>query len=188
MERLEQMVDKETRSRIFSTSFRDLKDEYYQQDKRDYWEIGNIDQYLDIKRKKYIAELEQIMVEGGLYFSQEITPEVIEYVRNNPEIEGGIRQGNLLYFTKIPYMAKQYLSETAPEMKRYYHCHCPWARESLRKGETPVSVQFCQCSSGFIKKSWEVIFDKPLQADLLESVLQGDLRCRFVIHLPEEQL
>ncbi len=34
------------------------------------------------------------------------------------------------------------------------------------------------------KKPWEVIFEGPLEAEVLESVLQGDLRCRFAIHLP----
>ena len=184
MQRLEGMLNAESRLRIFSSSFRDLKDEYYQNDKKEYWEIGNIDQYLEIKRQKFIAELAQIMVGGGLFFSQEITPEVIEFVRHNPEIEGGVRQGNLLYVTKIPYMAKQYLLENDPDKKKYYLCHCPWARESLKNGEIAVSSNFCQCSAGFVKKSWEVIFGQSLQCDMLESVLQGDLRCRFAIHLP----
>jgi hypothetical protein len=50
--------------------------------------------------------------------------------------------------------------------------------------EGPVSAQFCRCSAGFHKKPWEVIFDQKLEAEVLESVLQGDMRCRFAIHLP----
>ncbi|MBE0698444.1 MAG: hypothetical protein IH586_16125 [Anaerolineaceae bacterium] len=186
MERLDHLVDPKTQSLIFSNSFRDLQDEYYQEDKQKYWEIGDIDKYLEIKREEFLAELEQIMTEGRLFFSQEITPEVIEYVRGDLEISQGVRQDNILYVTKIPYMAKEYLAETDPEKKRYFYCHCPWARESLRKGETIVSAKFCQCSAGFHKKAWEVIFGKPLQAEVLESVLKGDMRCRFAIHLPEE--
>jgi hypothetical protein len=64
------------------------------------------------------------------------------------------------------------------------YCHCPWARESLRQAEGPVPAAFCRCSAGYHKKPWEVIFGQPLEADVLESVLQGDLRCRFAIHLP----
>ncbi|MBN2148764.1 MAG: hypothetical protein JW726_15355 [Anaerolineales bacterium] len=185
MERLERIVDDETRARIFSDSFRDLADEYYLEDKDKYWEIGNFDTFLEMKRQEFIAQLEQIMTEGKLFFSQEITPEVVDFVRNDPEISQGVRQGNILYVTKIPYMTKQYLAESDPLMKRYYACHCPWARESLLHGETPVSAKFCQCSAGFHKKPWEVIFGQYLQTDVLESVLQGDLRCRFAIHLPE---
>ena len=44
-------------------------------------------------------------------------------VKNNPEIESGVRDGNLLYITKIPYNAKEFLIETDPTMKRYYACH-----------------------------------------------------------------
>lgn len=188
MERLDHLVDAETQARIFSDSFRDLPDTHYEKDKQKYWEIYDFDRYLEAKRAEFIALLEQILAEGRLFFSQEITQEVIDFVRADPEISQGVRKGNILYVTKIPYMTKQYLEEVDPEMKRYYACHCPWARESLRNGETPVSAKFCQCSAGFHKKSWEVIFGKPLQADVLESVLNGDLRCRFAIHLPEEAM
>jgi hypothetical protein len=137
-----------------------------------------------MKRDEFLNQLEHIKDEGGLFFSQEITDEVIEFVRSDPEISQGVRQGNTLYVTKIPYMAKEYLAETDPDRKRYYYCHCPWARESLRQSEGPVSARFCQCSAGFHKKPWEVIFGRRLEVDVLESVLKGDLRCRFAIHLP----
>lgn len=186
LQRLEDMLDAEAFARVFSASFRDLPDAYYADDRRRYWEINDFDRFLEHKRAESIAELEKLMAEGRLYFSQEITPAVIDFVRADPEIAQGVREGNILYVTKIPYMAKQYLAESDPDLKRYYACHCPWARESLRQGETPVSAQFCRCSAGFHKKPWEVIFGQPLEADVLESVLQGDLRCRFAIHLPED--
>jgi hypothetical protein len=186
MDRLIHLADAETFPHIFSGSFRDLQDAYYEEDRRQYWEINDIDRYIETKRSEFIALLERILAEGGLFFSQEITQEVVDFVRADPEISLGVRQGNTLYVTKIPYLTKLYLAEIDPEMKRYYACHCPWARESLRSGEMPVSARFCQCSAGFHKKSWEVIFGIPLHADVLESALQGDIRCRFAIHLPED--
>ncbi len=170
--------------RFLRDSFRDLQDATYLGDKQQYAEIGNFDIYLETKRREFIAQLEQIRDEGGLYFSQEITDEVVEFVRNDPEISQGVRVGKILYVTKIPYMAKEYLKETDPQRKRYFACHCPWARESLMQAEGPVAAQFCRCSAGFHKKPWEVIFDQKLEAEVLESVLQGDMRCRFAIHLP----
>ena len=113
------------------------------------------------------------MVERRLFFSQEITPEVVEFVRGDPEISQGVREGSILYVTKIPYMTKEYLAETDPQMKRYYACHCPWARKLLQAGEKTVSARFCQCSAGFHKKSWEVIFGQPLHADVLESLCKA---------------
>jgi hypothetical protein len=73
-------------------------------------------------------------------------------------------------------------------MKSYYYCHCPWVRESLRAGDVQVSPTFCQCSAGFHKKAWEVILDRPLEAEIVESVLLGDPWCKIAIQLPEEIL
>jgi hypothetical protein len=188
MQRLERLVDDETCREIFSDSFRNLPEEYYLEDRKKYQEIGDFDRFLEMKREEFIAELEQIRDEGGLFFNQEITDEVVDFVRGDPEISQGVRQGDILYVTKIPYMAKEYLAETDPDLKRYYYCHCPWARESLQAGEKRVPARFCQCSAGYHKKPWEVIFERPLQAEVLESVLQGDLRCRFAIHLPADVL
>jgi hypothetical protein len=186
MQRLERLAAKrpETYRRIFSDSFRDLSDEHYLDDRKRYQEIGDFDKFLEIKRQDFIAQLEQIKNEGGLFFSQEITDEVVDFVRNDPEISQGVRDGNILYVTKIPYLTKQYLAESDPQKKRYYYCHCPWARESLRQADGPVSAKFCQCSAGFHKKPWEVIFEQKIEAEVLESVLNGDARCRFAIHLP----
>jgi len=39
---------------------------------------------------------------------------------------------------------------------------------------------------GFYKKPWQVALGRPVDVEVLESVLRGDSRCRFVIHLPLE--
>jgi hypothetical protein len=100
----------------------------------------------------------------------------------------GKREGNIIYETKIPYMAKQYLAETDPTLKRFYACHCPWARYAIKNGDVKIAKNLCYCSGGFMKKSWEVIFKQPLKVEILESALNGDENCRFAIHLPEKAL
>lgn len=185
MQRLESLTDEETYQRIFSDCFRDLPDSFYRVDKQRFEETGDLDRFLVVHREAYLRQLETLKNEGRLYFSQEITDAVIAFVRANPEIEVGVRKGNHIYVTKIPYQADLFLKEKDPQQKRYYACHCPWARESLRSGQQPVSARFCQCSAGFHKKFWEVMLGQPLKADVLESVLKGDDRCRFVIHLPD---
>ncbi len=170
---------------ILAGGLRDLPDEHYAAEKAAFEQCTDIDEYLWRKKRAFIAELRQIQREARLYFNQEITDEVIEYVRRNPEIGQGVRAGNIIYETKIPYRAREYLAETDEDRKRYYYCHCPWVRESLRAGRSDISPVFCNCSAAFTKKPWEVIFGQKLQADVLESVLQGDLRCRFAIHLPD---
>jgi len=188
MDRLEAMVDPAVYRPILSAGLRDLQSRWFLPERRKYRQCRDIDAFLALRRREYIAELEQLKAEGRLYFTQEVTEEMLDFVRANPEIESGVRQGSILYHTKIPHMAKEYLAETDEAMKRYYYCHCPWVKESLRPGAVPVSPEFCRCSAGFVKKPWEVIFRQPLQADVLETVLTGGLVCRFAIHLPAEAL
>jgi len=186
LERLERAVGPETCKTILSSGLRDLKDESYLEAKKKYQECGSLDAYLERKGKDFITKLERIRDENGLFFTQPITDAVIDYVRGQPEIMQGVRKGNVLYAAKIPYMTVKYLAETDEAMKRYTYCHCPWVRESIRIGEVLVPPVFCNCSAAFEKKLWEVIFDRPLQADVVETVLKGDPWCRFAIHLPED--
>jgi hypothetical protein len=185
LDRLISRVGYEAVEQLFSACLRDLGDEYFIEDREQYIKSVNIDEYLQDKHQAFVRELQNCQQEGKLFFAQEITDEVVQYVRDRPETESGVREGNLIFITKIPYNAKQYLSETDPILKRYYACHCPWVRESIKSGNLQMNPIFCNCSGGFSKKSWEVIFGQPLQVDVLESALKGDLRCRFVVHLPE---
>jgi uncharacterized protein with NAD-binding domain and iron-sulfur cluster len=185
LRKLEAEIGKEPCEKILATGLRDLPDEGYQDEKAKYLECGNIDAYLARKGDDFIAELKQIKESQGFYFNQEITDEVIAFVESMPEIRQGVRVGNILYEMKIPYRAKEYLAETNPDKKRYYYCHCPWARSSLKEGTSSMTPIFCNCSAAFHKKPYDVIFGKPLKAEVVETVLQGDMWCKFAIHLPE---
>lgn len=185
MDRLERLVDPQICVQILSPSLRDLPDEHYQADREIYLQCANLDEYLEKRGQEFIAMLETLKEEGRLFFTQEVTGEVIDYVRQHPEISQGVREGDRLIEVKIPYMTKQYLAETDEQLKRYAYCHCPWVRESILDGDVRVSSRFCACSAGFVKKPWEVIFGQPLQAEVVESVLQGDLWCKIAIHLPD---
>jgi hypothetical protein len=186
LERLEQEVGEEECRQLLSGSLRDLPDRYFLGERRRYRRSTDVDHYLRKKHRAFVRELKKCQREGRLFFAQEVTEEVVAFVENDPEIESGRREGNTVYVSKIPYMARQFLAETDPTLKRYYACHCPWAREAIKTGDVQLFSDFCYCSAGFHKKPWEVIFGYPLQAQVLESVLRGDPRCRFVIYLPEE--
>jgi hypothetical protein len=173
---------------LLSACLRDLPDEYFLEDRKKFLEVSNIDDFLRSKHQALVEELRRCQQKGELFFSQEITDEVLEYVQEHPETECGVRAGNILYITKIPYHAKEYLKETDPTMKRYYACHCPWVRYGIKDGNLRLDPIFCNCSGGFSKKPWEVIFRQTLQVKVLESALKGDFRCRFAIYLPEDWL
>jgi hypothetical protein len=185
MERLEAKLDKEKCREVLSSNLHFVPDEAFMPSKKEFQQSKSIDDFLHNRHKEYVEELAEHAKNKTLYFTQEVDDEVVEYVRNTPTCQVGVRDGNVIYATKIPYMAKKYLHENNKRMKRYYACHCPWAREAIKSG-TKISPEFCYCSAGFEKRLWDVIFDCPVKADVLHTVLKGDLICKFAVHIPKE--
>lgn len=183
IERLETILGPEACRELISDSLRDLPD--YTEERAIYQSCANVDEYLIQKKQKFMAQMETCQREGRLFFAQEVTDEVLDFIRSEPEMGGGVRVGNIVYETKIPFLTRQYLAESDPALKRYYYCHCPWAREAVKSGEKVAPI-FCNCSAGFHKKPWEGALGQKIQVEVLASVLKGDDRCRFAIHLPEE--
>jgi hypothetical protein len=171
---------------LLSACLRDLPEEYYLDDREKFFQLANIDEYLRYKHQSLVKRLETCQQEGKLFFSQEINDDVVQYVREHPETESGVRQGNVLFISKIPYDTIRFLGESNLTLKRYYACHCPWVRHAIKQGNIKLNPVFCNCSGGFSKRPWEVIFGQTLKMEVLESVLLGDLRCRFAVYLPEK--
>ena len=184
--RLMDIADSQECDQILSDSLRDLDDAWYSDEKKLFDECHTLDEFLDKNAQNFITLLEKLRDEGGLFFTQEVTDEVIEYVRNEPLIARGVRDGDILYEVKIPHMTKEFLAVTDERLKRYYYCHCPWVKGALKDGDSGISPVFCSCSAGFHKKRWEVLLEQPLKAEVVESVLKGDDWCKFAIQLPED--
>ncbi len=184
MERLDAKVDEKTCKEVISSGLHEQPKEGLLREREKYQNSKNIDDFLEKQHKDFVAELEQHRKEGTLFFTQEVDEQVIEYVRNNPMCEYGVREGDIVYVTKIPYMAKQYLNETDEQMKRYYYCHCSWVREALKSANEKISPTFCYCSAGFYKQFWDVVLDQSMKVDVVESILKGDPICKFAVHLP----
>ena len=186
IDRLERKVGKEKTKDLLTACLRDLPDEHFLEERDKYLQAGSIDEYLVVKHQALVEWLRKCQQNGDLFYAQEITDDVLRYVEEHPETESGVRKGKVLYITKIPYNTKEYLTATDPVLKRYYACHCPWAREAIKSGNLRLNPIFCNCSGGYSKKPWEVIFGQPLKVEVLESALLGDYRCRFAVHLPDE--
>jgi hypothetical protein len=98
----------------------------------------------------------------------------------------GVRKGNMIVATKMPYEFHEYWKASTPEERRYRYCHCHRVRESIMEGGEPIPVTYCYCGAGFYKGIWEYILQRPVRVEVLESVLKGDDVCRIIVHLPED--
>ena len=185
MKRLQEGTDTETSRAILLTGVHAGPAEYYEDEKKMLRESKDIDEYLAKRRQKLIDLLEKHMIEGTRFYTQAIDKKALDFVRDNPEVAGGVRRGLYIYQMKIPYMMIEYLREKDPTKRRYYACHCPLARDSIMSG-TKIPPDFCYCSAGYEKKPFEVAFGAPVKTTVLKSVLWGDDVCRFKMRIPEK--
>jgi len=188
VDRMETELPSETCKKILTWNYHRVPAEAFKEKKERFEKANSIDEYLKDEHKRFIEELKGFMKEGRIWYEQEITPEVLEFVMGNQEICTGVRHGERIYLTKIPYAPKQYLKEKDPMLKRYYACHCPLARSAIRDRKPKISPMFCYCSGGFAKFGFDVILGEPVEIELLESALKGDTRCRFAIKIPRGKM
>ncbi|MDH5747359.1 MAG: hypothetical protein OEZ21_10505 [Candidatus Bathyarchaeota archaeon] len=188
VDRLEAELPSQTCRNILTWNYHRVPAEAFKEKKERFEKADSVEEYLKDEHKRFIEELNRFMKEGRIWYEQEITPEVVEFVRGNQEICTGVRCGDRIYLTKIPYAPKQYLMEKDLPLKRYYACHCPLARSAIRDGKPKISPTFCYCSGGFEKLGFDVIFGEPVEVELLESALKGDMRCRFAIKIPRGKM
>lgn len=105
---------------------------------------------------------------------QQIKPVSLErfadWVKSNVKDETYRVEGNTIYM--------QYTSaaETGQPSKEGA-CLCPFV-ESKPAGLSPT---YCLCSVGYVKVMHELRFGRPVEVELLDSVLKGGKRCKFKI-------
>lgn len=184
-EKMVEVLDHETCTKVLTEIAHGLPKEFRKGERQRFMNAGSVNEYLRMKREDAINELEKCRDSGALFYNQVINDEVVEFVKSRSDVLSGERRGNSIYHTKIPYMTKEYLAESDEKMKRHHACHCAWARESILNDDVDVPPSFCHCSGGFTKQPWEAALDRPLEVEMVKSVLKGDLECSFVIHLPD---
>lgn len=186
VEQMEKILDPADCKKILADVAHGLPRDFRKGEREKYLKAGSIDEYLKQKRQNGITELEKHREDGTLFYNQYITDDVVEFVKSRPDVYSGERRGNTIYHTKIPYMVQEFLDATDERMKRYYACHCAWARESILDDNVDVSDSFCHCSGGFTKMPCEAALDQPLEYEMVKSALIGDEECSFIIHLPTD--
>lgn len=105
---------------------------------------------------------------------QQIKPVTLErfteWVKNNIKDDSIRVDGNIIYFqfnsaaeTGLPSVDGQ--------------CLCSFV-ETKPKG---LSGTYCDCSVGYVKEWYELLLARPVEVELVESVLRGGKRCKFKI-------
>ena len=185
--KLVEEVGEEESEKFLAKGLRDSYYEWRKPDRERFLEAKNIDEFLKEKRKRQIKNLEKHRDEGTLYFTQEINDEVVEYVKSDPRIETGVRDGNIITATKIPHESIKFLNEKNEKMKAYYYCHCPWVKETIKDGTVDeIPDVFCNCSGGYYRSYWSIVLDQDVEVKTVKTVIRGDPVCEFKIVLPEE--
>jgi hypothetical protein len=93
------------------------------------------------------------------------------------------REGRTIYSSKKPRDPARFEAAASKAEKAKAYCFCPIIRDHLGEG---MPATFCYCGSGWYRRQWEGAVGKPVRIDIVESLLKGDDRCTFAIHLPDE--
>ena len=187
MKRMEDRIGEEKTIELLSPCLHGRPIEPIKRDREDFLKIKDIDKFLELKKKEFIQRLQKHRDEGTLEYAQYVDDEVIEYVKNSRTITPGVREGDKIIVTKIPYQMQKFLNTKDEMMKRYYSCYCAWVRGAIKKGEEKeISANFCHCSAGFFKQYWDIIFDQSVKVEPMDTPLTGALECKFAVHIPQE--
>jgi hypothetical protein len=185
MERFDKIIDGHTAKKILSKVRHGLKPSQSAWARDKFLKIGNLDNFIKQSLDESIANFEKLYVEKKDFYGDTITKEVLDFLKSSPSTLIGVREGNRLHFTAFPAQMDKYLNTTDPRMKRYYACHCPFAKESILAEKT-VSSTLCYCSFGHIKNFWEAVFDRELDGEIVTSALRGDIKCTYYIYIPDD--
>jgi predicted hydrocarbon binding protein len=176
MARLESLVDEEKRRTIMTGCACQYPKAGLKEAKRVYQETRDVDR---------VHRMLQEQFESFLRDTLALEDEMVQQVVSRGWGLAGVKQGSTILATKIPksgYLV-EYLQETDPEKRRQIYCHCPRVRDALKRGEK-LPLTYCYCGAGFYKGIWEEILGRPVEVEVVKSVLHGDDVCTVAVHLP----
>ncbi len=182
-ELLEGGLTEEEANTVLAGNNHEISKESQLPEKVAYENSKSFETYLRERHLRKINELKTHLKENKVWFEQVITQGVVDFVSSNQEVLSGVIKDNKLHITKIPYDTVSYLNAKNETDRKYYGCHCPFAREAIKSGNNNVPGRFCYCSAGYAKFPFEVILDQKLKIKVKESILMGDDLCKFEIDL-----
>lgn len=157
------------------------------EEKQKYQGVESLDAFLSRAREDRNQMLTRMHDEGRLWFTMELTDEVLHFLVNEVHMRRGEHNGRAgIVITKVPYRAELFLKETDERLKRYYACHCPLVRQAILNGET-LEDDVCYCSLGHASHFLAGMGLEGLEGEVIESAVKGDARCKFIFYLPGEE-
>lgn len=185
MNRLEEMTDEETLKKILYKVRHGLHPSQCEWAHKEFMETGNLDDFLNKHLNDELNHFIELNNEKKDFYGQEISDEVLAFIKENPKMLAPVREENKLYCMAFPCNMKEYLNATNEKMKRYHACHCPFAKESILS-ENVVSPTLCNCSLGHVMNFAEAFMGRKLEGKVVRSVLNGDLTCEYEIEIPND--
>ena len=92
------------------------------------------------------------------------------------------REGQIIYTSKRPKDPMAFKAAKTDLEKKKAACFCPLIQNRL---DQDLPVEFCHCGAGWYRQQWEGILGVPLTIKIHQSLVKGDDKCCFAIHLPE---
>lgn len=185
MRRLEQMAEADTVQKILYNVRHGIHPSQSAWARDEFLEIGNLDEFLKKHLKDEWNHFIMLNREKKDFYGQEITDDVLEFIRQNPSMLAPVRKGNKLHCMAFPCNMNEYLKAEDSRIRRYHACHCPFAKESILTNSV-VSETLCNCSLGHVMNFTEAFLGRPLGGTVVKSVLKGDLTCEYEITIPED--
>jgi len=106
--------------------------------------------------------------------NQQIRPVTLDQMKQ--WIDKNVKDGSISYDGNVIYFQYMSAAETGlPSQEGQCLCSLVETRPA------GLSSTFCQCSVGYVKEWHDRLFGKPVEVELLTSVLRGDPRCKFKI-------
>ena len=82
---------------------------------------------------------------------------LLDDLYRNPFYVRPVREGNKIYFTKMPQQPEKFKQAQIIEEKRFYYCHCDYAKASGGN----ISMTHCLCVAGWYKRIMEGLLEHP---------------------------
>jgi hypothetical protein len=183
IDRMESELSVEQIQALLTWNYHEVPKEAFAEKRARYLAAGSLDEFLATEHNLLVKELQECMRSGRTWYEQVVTQDLIDHLAAEQRVQVGVHQDDRIIVEKVPFDPPRYYAEGSLRMRRYYYCHCPLVRSAIRNDWPKVSSTFCYCSAGFLKAAWDTILDRPVEVEVLKSVLDGGQKCLFSIRI-----